>query len=345
VSQPDLLTALREATPTAPDELRARVRELTAVAGAPKRRRPGWRLALVVVALAAVAAGALASALLEPASREGAPVEHRPAVPGPLNVLSAGFGKASSSGTAVAGAPAARAASSGALASPALPPPSPNRAQRYDATLYLSLRDGLAVAAAARRAVEIAQALGGYVQATKVKVSAAAGSASVVLRVPHARVGQAVAELSALGRLVGEQVSIADLQAGVDTTGLRIVRLERELAAAINAPRSAASERLVAALSAQILSLQRSRVDTLRGARDATVSLHLATPVRRPVRPRSHVVHHGPFHELGVAFRTVGIGAVYVLALGTPLALLGFAAWLLGSWLRRRREEKLLSRS
>jgi hypothetical protein len=61
-------------------------------------------------------------------------------------------------------------------------------------------------------------------------------------------------------------------------------------------------------------------------------------PVQRPSRP-------GPFHGLGVAFRDLGVGIVYLLALGLPLALLAGLAWFAAARLRRRREEALLSRS
>ena len=59
----------------------------------------------------------------------------------------------------------------------------------------------------------------------------------------------------------------------------------------------------------------RTQAATIRAAHYATVQLHLETP------PAAQPVHHGhgPLHGLGVAFRWIGIGAVYVLALGAPL--------------------------
>jgi hypothetical protein len=144
---------------------------------------------------------------------------------------------------------------------------------------------------------------------------------------------------------VGERTSISDLQAGIDTTSLRIVRLERQLAAAIHAPSTPESQRLVAALTTQIEGLQRSRAATLRAAADATVSLALATPSRRHVHLAVHPAGRGHFHELGRLFRQIGVGAVYALALGTPLVVVALILWLLATRLGRRREERLLSRS
>ena len=51
----------------------------------------------------------------------------------------------------------------------------------------------------------------------------------------------------------------------------------------------------------------------------------------------------GPFHGLGVAFRWIGVGAVYVLALGAPLVLLVVLLWLGARSLRRRRDDALLA--
>jgi hypothetical protein len=44
-----------------------------------------------------------------------------------------------------------------------------------------------------------------------------------------------------------------------------------------------------------------------------------------------------------VAFRWIGIGAVYALALGTPFVVLLVLLWLAARAVRRRREEALLS--
>jgi hypothetical protein len=73
------------------------------------------------------------------------------------------------------------------------------------------------------------------------------------------------------------------------------------------------------------------------------VTLQLSSPAPR----KAPVVHHdhGPLHGLGVAFRWLGIGAAYALALGLPFVLLGLAVWLVARIVRRRREDALLSRS
>jgi hypothetical protein len=341
VSQPELVERLRRATPAASGELRARVNLIAAPAPAARTRRWRLRVTLGVAGLGAAAAASLLAVALLPSGANKTPA------PAPVEAAAGAAGAAG----AVAHAPAAlpRAFAPGiASANVALPPTSASRAQRYGATVDLRLPSGSAVAAAARAAVRIAQALGGYPQTVQVSVGARGGSATIVVRVPRSRVGLAVTRLSALGVVTGEHVSISDLQAGVDATGLRIEHLEKTLAAALHATPSTANDKLISRLQAQILGLQRGRAATLRTAADATVTVKLATPKPKPKpkpKPAKKRVAHGPFHDLGVAFRYVGIGLVYALALGLPLAALLALGWFVAARLRRRRVERLLRRS
>jgi Domain of unknown function (DUF4349) len=189
--------------------------------------------------------------------------------------------------------------------------------------------------------VRIARALGGY--ATNVQVDAAGreGSAILVLRVPKEHVQQAVARLSALGTIVGESVSVKDIQAQVDVAARKIARLEKDLAAWRAEPQTTDAQKHVAALTAQIARLKRNRAATLHAVSLATVRLELtSTPAPTPV-------HHGrgPLHGLSVAFHWAWIGAVYALALGTPVLALIALGWLIARSVRRRRNDHLLSRS
>jgi hypothetical protein len=51
---------------------------------------------------------------------------------------------------------------------------------------------------------------------------------------------------------------------------------------------------------------------------------------------------HGPLHGVGVALKWLGIGAVYALAIGAPVAVLLLLLWLGVRVVRRRRENALL---
>jgi Domain of unknown function (DUF4349) len=219
--------------------------------------------------------------------------------------------------------------------------PSATRPQKYSASLTLRVHNATAVSNATKRAVAIVTGLGGYVVSAHVDAGSAAASSDIVLKVPKTNVRRAIARLSGLGTITAEQVDIQDLEAGIATTDRTMQRLQRRLAALRGQTSTPTILRQIAALTTRIERLQRTEAATLRAARYATVSLHLATPA--PAEPKHH--GHGPLHSLGVAFRWIGIGAVYGLALGVPALLLLGLVWLGVRTIRRRRENALLSRA
>jgi len=345
---PDVLDQLREARVAAPQELRERVRLIAARATAPPRRRIGLRraaLVLVPVLAACVAAavvlshrtpgtgstrGLPAGSTVESSPTPAAPAD-RSAAPQPFT-------------GAAAAAPAAAAASK---AAPLLPGPTPGRVQRYEATLGLRLRTPAAVSAAARRALRIAGGLGGYARSIQVDAGGASGYADLVLRIPRANVDDAVQRLGALGTVTSENVQAQDLQAQVNATGRLIARLEKrvgalrsQLAGEQARDERDRTERAIAAFTARIERLQRGRAGTIRTARYATIDLTLSTPQPQPAKPH----HHGPLHGLVAAFRWIGIGLVYALAIAAPFVVVGVLVWLVVRTVRRRREDELLSR-
>jgi hypothetical protein len=243
-------------------------------------------------------------------------------------------------------ADAAAAPEPGSVTSPysleasGVPAASDSRLERYEAELTLRVKNANAVSSQAQEALRIAAALGGHPQKVQIDAGGKDGSAYLVLRVPRERVQKAVERLSALGTIVGANVNIQDLQAGVDTTGRLIARLQKRLAELRTQPRTDETERLSAGLAKQIQQKQRARAATIRSASFATVDLRLQTPPRQQPAAKDG---DGPLHGLGVAFRWAAIGAVYALALGTPLLALVTLMWFAARGVRRRREEALLS--
>jgi hypothetical protein len=213
--------------------------------------------------------------------------------------------------------------------------------QRYTASLDLRVPTAAAVSNDTKRAVAIANALGGYLAFANVNAGGKSGYADIRLRIPKAHVQEAVRQLSALGRVVGENVQVQDLTSGLSATDRLIASLQRRLAALRLQAQTTLVQREIAAITTQIENLQRGRSSTVRNAHYATVSVTFSTPPSTP--PKHH--HPGPLHGLGVAFRWIGIGAVYALAVGTPFLALAGLIWLGVRTLRRRREEELLSRS
>jgi hypothetical protein len=321
MSQRDLAAELRAARVAAPDHVREQVR-LIAAAASPPPRRFTWRRAFVV---AVPVAAAIAAAV----------IVTRPAHQGNAErALFQQSGRAPVIGAQTNG--------SGAATPATIPAPSPSRAQQYGAFLSLRIPTASGVSDGVKRALRITSSLGGYAVSVHAATSGSHANADLTLKVPRGNVAEAMSRLSALGTIVGEQVEVQDVQAGLDATDRLIARLQQQLAGLrAQTPQTQAVKNQIAALTARIEALQRRRAATVRATHYATIDLQLAT--RAPVTPTHH--GHGPLHGLAVAFWWIGIGAVYALALGGPLVLLVVLVWLAARFIRRRREDALLSRA
>jgi Domain of unknown function (DUF4349) len=322
MSQPDLVTQLREARPTAPPELRERV-QLIAARAPRQPRRLSWRLGAVVAfaALLAVAAAVLATRHDEHAAQ-----------PPSGDVFSA----LDRGATPKAAAPSAE----GRIL---VPDPVTGRIQRYQTYVELRVPTASRLSDATKRALAVTKSLGGYASLVTVDGRGKSADAELRLRIPRARVEEAVTRLARLGTITEMNVSVQDLQAGLNATERRIARLQKQLRELRAQPPTERTAKKIDALTAQVERLQRGRAQTIRGAHYATVQLHLTTP--KVAAPPAKPEENGPLHGLGVAFRWIGIGAIYALALGAPFLVLAGLAWLAARTLRRRREEALLSRS
>ena len=321
--QPELARTLREARPVAPAELRERVRLVAAQASTPRRQLVTWRRALVVAAVAgaAIAAGVIATRPTEQKVLRQ-PVKLLPATP-------------SNAEQAIAHKAAPVFSSTGSA-----PAPSAKRLQQYTASLELQLPTAAAISNRTQQAIAIANSLGGYLSFVNVDTGDKAGYAELRLRIPKVHVVEAVRRLSALGRVVGENVRIQDLTAGVNATDRLIARLQAKLATLRTQPQTTLVQREIGAITTQVERLQRGRSNTVRSASYATVAVSLSTAPATSPKPH----HHGPLHGLATAFRWIGIGAVYTLAIGVPLLALAALIWFAVRAIRRRREDSLLSR-
>jgi hypothetical protein len=326
MSQRDLVAELRGARLAAPEHLREQIR-LIAASAAPPPRRFTWRRALVV-ALPVAAALAAVIVVTRPTGRQAAEPAAHVVQRAQAHTTTTGVG-------AVGAAPETKALDRLA------PAQSPTRAQRYEAYLALRVHGGDGVSNGVKRAQQIVTSLGGYSLSVHASSESQAASADLTLKVPRAHVQEAITRLSALGTITGEQVDVQDVQAGLNATDRLIGRLQRQLRDLRTQEQTDAVKRQISAITARIERLQRQERATLRETHYATIQLHLAT---KPVAPPTKH-HHGPLHGLGVAFRWIGIGAVYALALGTPLLVVLTLLWLGVRTVRRRREDALLSRA
>jgi hypothetical protein len=318
MSQRDLTVELRASNVAAPEEVRERVRLIAAGdTSTPLPRRFTWRRALV---LAFPVAAAIAAAIVF--TRPTATDQQHGAFVRGLQTTPTARGQAARAGSAFESVPA----------------PLAKRVQQYEAWLSLRVPTSRRVSGAVSRAQRIVTSLGGYPVSINADSSSKNGSADLTFKVPRIHVQEAIARLSALGTISAEHVNVQDLEAGLNAGDREILRLQRQLSDLRSQSQTEPVKHRITAITAHIRRLQRGAADTRRTAHYATVSLHLATP-----QPTPHSAHHGPLHGLVVALRWIGIGAIYVLALGLPALVLLWLVWLAVRTVRRRREDELLS--
>jgi uncharacterized protein DUF4349 len=345
----ELIRELQAARPVAGDALRARVEAIAAQE--PQRRRSSFaRISLrrmSTVALPATAAVALAAAGALGLARSGE--NGRVALAHGTTVE-----RSYATGAGTAQDQAARSAlesqkvpSASAGAAPAVGP-TVGRPQSYRAQLTLEVADTDALSEATQRALSIVRSLGGYAVSVSFDAPNETGGAALVLRVPTAKVQDAVVRLSQLGTIVGQQVQIDDLGEQVDqleqrerslreqiarlTARLQQQGLDNETRAALEARRSAARRELA--------EVRQAHAAVNREARLATISLALRTKADAgAAKPSSRIDR-----ALGEAANVLaweGIVLLYAVVVAGPFALLGSTLWV-GTKVRRRREEDRL---
>jgi hypothetical protein len=297
---------LREARPVASAELRARALALAAEPAAPRRllRRRRIAFALAVAALVGVAVAGAVVGL----TRSDRAQPQTLAAEATRGIAPGAGGAATDSGQTLQGG-----YSRAVPAAPATFPPSPTRFQDYRASLQLQVKDAAALSDRTKRAMRIARQLGGFVASVSFGTGGKSGSASLVLRIPTPKVPVAVERLSALGRIVGQNVSIVDVQRRIDALRARVERSTGDA--------RAAAER----------ELQRE----LRRARLSSVAVGLRTPAPAVAKPR----HESRLHR---TLRIEGEIALYGLVVGAPIVALLGLVWLAWRTARRAAERRLL---
>jgi hypothetical protein len=347
----ELISELQTARPTAEHSLRERVRAI-AQAEPQRRSSPFARLSLrrlMVVAVPATAVVAITAAgvagLLD--ARDGTQ-----AVPETRTTLeqSAATQSQANQGQAQQLAPAAKAGAGAADAgTPAAPGPTLGRAQRYSAQLTIAVKDVDGLSTATQRALQTTRDLGGFL-VTASYATSSTGTSSLTLRIPTARVQDAIVRLSGLGRIVAQQVQIDDLQGQLDElgtreTGLRgqIARLGARLAATnLDAATRATLEARRAAAQRDLAQVRGARTQVNGEARYATIQLTLQTEQSSLV-PASPSAWDRGVDRAGTILAVEAAAVLYGLVVLGPLALIALAAWLTRRELRRRSEERLLS--
>lgn len=359
----DITRELRGTRPVAPEALRERVRTIVA-AEPPARPAFGARLAALlprgcrsalVLVPAAVLGVAVAAGVVQLVRPDGSADVAAPATTAPSLRSSAPTDDAAESTPPAAKTDGATAGAGGvtpSTAAPALPAPSTDRAQRTAVSLALEVDDPEALSAAAQRTIVAIRALGGYLVTVQVGTSTS-GSASIVARVPAGRVQDAVARLSALGRITSQNVQIDDLQASLDDVERQMAVLRRRIAAitaqldagGLSTDERTRLERTRQALRDELAHDRRSG-QAIRGeAAYATIDLQIRTPEERQVVPPPPSRIDRALDDMARILAVEGIVLLYVLVVLVPLALAGGLLWTAVRLLGRRGRDRLLEAS
>jgi uncharacterized protein DUF4349 len=353
MSSSELLEQIRLSRPTAPGELRQRIRGLEVeerpsrlAALTSLRVRPSRLLVIVPAAalVAIAAAGAIGIA------RSGH--DDSLTAAGPRATLTQPFAQESAPPpTADSATTLSRAA--GKAAPGATPAPSLGRLQRYEASLRLRVENADDLSDATQRALRLTQQLGGFVVSLQTNVPEQGTSAAdIVVRVPRERVQQAIVGFSQLGTILSQQVNVEDLQQQVDAMTDRIAVLTAEIARIerqLKNPDLPLETR--ARLSARLASDRRERRELLAGRQQttregelATVSLSLTTEERSEVAPAPSRIDRA-LDRAGEVLAWEAAAVLLVLVAVGPLVILGVLLWLAARLARRRADDRLLERA
>ena len=336
----DLMRELRAAAPTAPDALRERVRALPQPGAS---RQLQWRPVLAAAAVIALGIGIGAAAIGGFRDQTSGP---RSASSGASGARERVLTKETPQGAelprgrafqGLQGNPAQRDFGALSKAPDALAPG--GRLQRYETTMELRVKD---LSEATKSAIRTTRALDGYVAAADYGTAGSSGDSTLDLRVPIQRVQQAIASFSELGTILSQHISVADLQAQVDTVDRRLAAARATIAKLEAKPSLTPAEQIrLAEAKRTARSLRRSRAGLVQEGTYARVSLQLTTRkvAAEPAAPgRFDRFWDNASEILGKEL----IAVLYALIVIGPFALLAAAALLAERARRRRADHRLL---
>ena len=330
-----MIRELRGVSPRASREVREHVRTLRA----PERQRSlGWRPVLVVVPLALALVGAIVLGGGNDRSSDQA-------VDGSSTALEA-IQEAPSDAKAEDAAGSARETLSETLGAPALSDTA--RAQEWDVSLELAVRDNRRLSDASAEAIRTTRSLGGFVVSSNVATEGPAGRADLVLRIPQRRVQEAIEQFSALGTITGQQVTVQDRQADLDRLARRIDALRVQLAevrAQLAQGGLSEADRLRLELRRQRLQgelNQQTRQRTGVANEVALSEFSLTIQTRRAAATAGDSRIDGAVGDAVEVLSVAAAVGLFLLIVLAPLALIAALVLLARRSYRRRDEKRLL---
>ncbi len=307
-------------------------------------------LVSLVTALIVVAPWRVASSPVTPQVGFGSQVAEAPPSradeqPAP-NVSAAPTGVTPTSKGAVA-SPESAASASG-TATPASPLGNPaaaaGRVQETSASLTLAGED---VQGLADRVSRLIVSEGGFVASSQVQTqSGQGGEAQLALRVPSARLAQALSALAALGPVRAESQSLQDITSAYDAARQRLADAQAERASLLRALASASTTEKVQALRGQLSEARRqilrARLSLQQISRQASISQVSVSVLGTAARPSDRSTLQRALHDAGRILLVTLAVLLVAAAVLVPAGLLAGAALLSRrGWLRRRREQAL----
>jgi Domain of unknown function (DUF4349) len=346
-----LIYELQAARPVAPRALRGRIEALAATESA---RRPtlierfSLRRALLVLApailIVSVGAAAVQGIVTATSDREQAVVT-RP---------EGRFSEAPSSAEDSLAVPEAARPQVLKRAAPGTAvPASPGRRQDYRAALRLRVDDLDDLSGKTQRALQLTRSYGGYVVSSAFRnPHAGEGDATLELRIPIARVQEAVVAFSELGSIVSQDVRIRDLQGQIDRYTRDIRRLRDRMAALRSSlldPNLTDAERArieaeLAEARSRVAALEQERRVLDRQGRFAKISLALTTQKAAAKEDEAGRIERALDDAGSVLAKEVAFG-LYALIVALPFVVLVALAVAGARAGRRRSDQRLLERA
>jgi hypothetical protein len=243
------------------------------------------------------------------------------------------------------------AAESGAAKSLASPAPVSGQARKVERTTALALStDRADVQNVADDVVATTQRFGGIVDSSQTSTSDSEASAVFVLRIPTARLDDAIAALSKLAHVSSLQQGSTDITSSFVSSEARLHDARAERRALLKALARATTTQAIDAIKARLRD-NRSQIAQLKGELDALRRRANLARVDVTVAGNGHASSSGggwtPADAARDALRVLEVAAGVILvglAAGIPLALLLGAAWLAAHSTRHRRREAPASR-
>jgi hypothetical protein len=231
--------------------------------------------------------------------------------------------------------------------SPTAPPASGGRHVERSTRLELTTTD---VQRTADGVVRATQAAGGYVQVSQVRTGEGNGGATFVLRVPTAKLDDALASLSKLGHVRAMEQSANDITGAYDSAQSRLGDARAERRGLLRALGKATTAQEIASLKARIADNRRelNRLQSefnavRRRANYATIQVDVTgRPHKQEPAPGGSWSPGDAAHDALRVLEVAAGVALIGLAVLVPLAVLGTAAGFAAGALRRRRREAAL---